>query len=224
MSAAVRTYQVTITGRTPLLMHADNLDWSDQMSRWRDDPKNKKVSKAGDDRSPAHRWIGCLYHDGSSIAIPGDNIMRCLMEGGAMVPVPGGKNGKTFKAQTQSGCMVGEAYWPLVIDGKTISIDMIMKMQDEDSFADHQSACAKYGFMLFVKRAKIGSSKHVRVRPRFDRWGISGTINVWDDQLTREALEEILSYAGRYKGLGDWRPGGKTPGPHGMFDATVEEV
>jgi len=222
-NAGVRTYRITLTGKTPLLMHADNLDWADQMERWKNNPESKKVSKAGDDRTPAFRWIGCLYHDGSVIALPGDNLMRCLMEGGAMVPVPGGKNGKTFKAQTQSGCMVGEAYWPLQVgSGGTIPLERVMKLTEEPSFAQHQSAAAELGFMLYVKRAKIGQSKHVRVRPRFDQWTVTGTLNVWDEQLTQDALVSILHYAGRYKGLGDWRPGGKTPGPHGMFDAAMQ--
>lgn len=91
----MRTYRVTITGTFPLLMHADNIEWADEMEAWKNDPASKKKSKAGDDRSPAHRWIGSVYHDGKVVGIPNDNLMRALMEGGAMVPVPGGKNGKT---------------------------------------------------------------------------------------------------------------------------------
>jgi hypothetical protein len=34
-------------------------------------------------------------------------------------------------------------------------------------------------------------------------------------------LSDIFNYAGRYKGLGDWRPGSKTPGTWGMFTAEV---
>ena len=98
-----RRFTVTLTGKTPLLMHYDNIAWADTMEAWKSDPGNKKDSKAGDDRSPAWRWLGSLYHDGKAIAIPSDNLMRAMMEGAAMVPVPGGKSGKTFKAQSQSG-------------------------------------------------------------------------------------------------------------------------
>ena len=138
-----------------------------------------------------------------------------------MVPVPGGKMGKSFKAQTQSGCMVSEAYWPLVVSGQTVEWAALQRLEKELSFPAQQAAAIDHGFTLFVKRAKIGQSKHVRVRPRFDHWSARGTINVWDEQLTEDLLKSILSYAGQYKGLGDWRPGGKTPGPHGMFEATV---
>lgn len=219
-----RNYEVVITGKTPLLMHSDNIDWADQMDQWKNSPDNKKGSKAGDDRSPAWRWLGCLYHDDQRIVLPSDNISRCFMEGGAMVPVPGGKNGKTFKSQSQSGMMTGEAVWPLLVGGKEIPIKPIMDLRKKTAFSDHREAAEKSGFMLFVKRAKIGTSKHIRVRPRFDNWSTRGSVVVWDDQITLEVLSDILEYAGRYKGLCDWRPGGKTPGPHGMFTATVKEV
>jgi hypothetical protein len=39
-----------------------------------------------------------------------------------------------------------------------------------------------------------------------------------------KALRDIARLAGAYKGLGDWRPSGRTPGPFGRFKATVEEI
>lgn len=219
----MRQYKVKIVGTTPLLMHHDNIEWADKMADWKNDPSTKKGGKsvAGDDRSPAFRWLGSLYHDGKHVAIPSDNLMRCLMEGGAMVPVPGGRSGKTFKSQTQSGCIVGEPYWPLSVEGHLIDVKPLLALTSEDSFDAHQKAAAESDFMLFVKRARVGPSKHIRVRPRFDRWSSEGTISVFDDQITKEILESILRLAGQYKGLGDWRPGGKTPGPWGMFEASV---
>lgn len=221
---STRTYEVTLKGKTPLLMHADNIEWADSMEAWKNSPANKKGSKAGDDRSPAWRWLGSLYHDDKFIVMPSDNLSRCFMEGGAMVPVPGGKNGKTFKSQSQSGMMTGEAVWPLMVNGKLVDAQTILDLKEENDFAAHKHVCEKHGFMLFVKRAKIGASKHIRVRPRFDNWACTGSIVVWDDQITEDVLRDILEYAGRYKGLGDWRPGGKTPGPHGMFEATVKAL
>lgn len=220
----MRTYEVTLVGKTPLLMHADNIEWADQMEAWKNDAKNKKGSKAGDDRSPAFRWLGCLYHDGAKLTMPSDCVMRCIMEGGAMVPVPGGRGQKTFKSQTQSGVMTGEPHWTLLVNGDSVAVKPLMDLRSEASFDKHQEAAAARGFLLYLKRAKIGTSKHIRVRPRFDNWQAVGTLKVWDEQITDQVLTEILSYAGQYKGLGDWRPGGKTPGPHGMFEAKVKKV
>lgn len=218
----MKTYQVTITGKTPLLMHSDNIEWADFMDEWKANPENKKFSKAGDDRSPAWRWLGCVYHDGKTIGIPQANIMRSLMEGGAMVPVPGGKMGKTFKAQTQSGMMSVEPLWPLLIGGRAIEWSAIDAIKDREKFTDHKEIVRGLGFDLLVKRAKVGSSKHIRVRPQFPAgWEARGTIAVWDDQIDERALQAIFDYAGQYKGLGDWRPGGRTPGPYGTFSAVI---
>lgn len=220
----MQNYEVTIEGKTPLIFHADNIEWSDKMDAWKADPKNKKTTKPGDDRSPAWRWFGCLYHDGKQVCMPADNLMRCMMEGGAQVPVPGGKSGKTFKSQTQSGMLVRDPFSPLLVGGKAIEMAALEPLLKEESFDRHQEALAKLGVMLFVKRAKIGQSKHIRVRPRFDMWGCKLVLSVWDQQLTQDVLGSILSLAGQYKGLGDWRPGGKTPGPYGMFNAKIRKV
>ena len=77
------------------------------------------------------------------------------------------------------------------------------------------------GFDLLVKRAKIGQQKHIRVRPQFTSWEARGAFLVWDDQIDEKALALILEYAGQYKGLCDWRPGGRTPGPYGTFEAKI---
>lgn len=220
----MRKYEVTLTGTTPLLMHWDNIEWADQMDAWKNDPANRKDSRAGDDRSPAWRWIGSCYHDGKNITIPSDNLMRSMMEGGAMVPVPGGKNGKTFKAQTQSGMMVSESDWPVLVGGAPILFSEIAPLMKVTEFAEHKATADRLGFMLFVKRAKVGASKHIRVRPRFNEWSARGTVTVWDKQITDAVLADVLRYAGQYKGLGDWRPGGKTPGSFGMFTAEIRKV
>ena len=213
--------QVTITGTTPLLMHADNIDWADQMDDWKKNPKNKKVSKAGDDRTPAWRWIGCLYHDGKVLTMPAENIMKTIMEGAAQVPT--GKGQKTFKAQSQSGLLCQDFHWPLEIQGNPVSFNAVAALKDDDlSFRDQMEQVQTLGFDLFVKRAKIGMQKHIRVRPRFEKWSCRGTIIIIDSQITKDLLQSFLNIAGQYKGLGDWRPGAKTPGPFGMFTATVK--
>jgi hypothetical protein len=220
----VKTYQVTIEGKNSLLMHWDNIEWADDMDAWRANPANKKHSRAGDDRTPAWRWVGNVYHDGRTVGMPSDNIMRCLMEGGAMVPVPGAKGNKTFKAQTQSGLGLPDTHWPIITPQGLIEWPRVDAARKLDDFAANKALAESLGFKLFVKRAKVGTTKHIRVRPRFDVWSLQGLIHVWDEQITKDVLQDILTYAGQYKGLGDWRPSGKTPGSFGMFAATVKAV
>jgi hypothetical protein len=219
----MKTYSVTITGKTPLLLHNDDIEWADRMDEWRMNPDNKKMSKAGDDRTPAFRWLGSLYHDGKTVCMPAANLMKCLMEGGAMVPVPGGKNGKTFKSQTQSGMMCVEPFWPLLVNGKTIAWPTLSKLMTVPKFTEHQAAARSLGFELLSKRAAVGSAKHIRVRPQFAAgWQLRGSVQVFDEQIEEKTLRDFFLYAGQYKGLGDWRPGApKKPGPFGTFEAKI---
>lgn len=216
----MKVYRVTLTGKMPLLMHADNIEWADQMKAYQQLPEAKKDPK-GDDRFPGFTWLGGLYHNGRNITLPSDNLMSVFKEGGVMVGA-GGK--KTFKSQTQSGAMVVEPHWPLLLKGKPVDVRPLLKLKTEGDFHVHQQAALDAGFVLFAKRAKIGMSKHIRVRPRFDNWSATGTLQVWDESLSLEILQLIWSSAGSFKGIGDWRPSSKSPGQYGTFEAVVEEV
>lgn len=220
----MRQYEVTVTGKSPLILHRDNIEWAGLLKRWREIPENKKLSVPGDDRTPAFSWLGCLYHDKKSIGLDSGNLMRCMMEGGASVVVPGGKSGKTFKAQTQSGMLISEPFIPLIVDGKHVDLAPALALQNDLDFEKHEQMAVDNGYSLFVKRAKIGTTKHVRVRPLFERWMLSFNMNVWDDQITKRVLTDVLRASGDYKGLGDWRPSSRTPGPYGRFDAAIKEI
>src|SRR6516162_752076 len=101
--------QVTLTELQPLLLHADNIAWADDMEIWRNDPANKALSKAGDDRTPPYRWIGCLNCDDAKkgiVTIPSEYIMANIMQGAAQVQT--GQGRKTFKDQSQSGILCSE--------------------------------------------------------------------------------------------------------------------
>ena len=217
----MQTYEIIITGTSPLIAHADNIEWSDGVEEWRQRPENKKYQRPGDDRVPAWTWIGCFNRDETKrVVMPTENLMRCMSEGAAMVSV--GRGAKTFKSQSQSGIQPTTYGWPILIGGEPIDdakLDELLKVDID--FKVHKATVLDLGFYLFMKRAKIGTKKHVRVRPRLSNWSMKGELIVIDDQITYDVLYEILRCAGRYKGLGDWRPGSKTPGVYGMFDVKV---
>lgn len=220
----MQRYKVKLTGETPLLLHHDNLIWAEVMNKWGLDPANKKISVAGDDRTPAWRWIGNLYVEANKVVIPSDNLMTVLREGGKNCRT--GKGQKTFKSQTQSGIIIDQSSWPLLVHGGSVlSYDPIKALIGNPNFEDHVEKVTELGFELFVKRARIDRSKHVRVRPRFDRWECTGTLTVLDDMITQEVLTNIMVFAGTYSGLGDWRPSApKSPGPFGKFTVEISAV
>ncbi len=217
-----KNYTVTLTGATDLILHRDNIDFGAKIRAWTKDPANKKISTAGDDRTPAWTWLSCLYVAGGKLVMDADNIMSMLRDGGKKTPAPTGKG--SMKAQTQSGIICNEIGWPLIIAGKTIASAPLFDLTTEDDFEKHEKAARDRGFFLFVKRARVGTSKHVRVRPRFEKWECTGTLTVVDPQITTQMLQTILTFAGNFCGLGDWRPSSPTPGQFGRFTATVKEI
>lgn len=220
-----KQYRITLTGASPLLMHKDNISFSEKVKRWQVDPQNKGKSEAGNDRSPAWTWIGYVYHDGKHLGIDSDNIMTMLREGGAKMPT--GKGKATFKAATQYGIVVDDIQFDLFVNGKQLTVDTFNELIGNNDFFAHEEFAEKNGFELFVKRARIGQAKHVRVRPMFRNWTAVGTLTVLDEeqsQLKQDVLQRILDIAGCMCGLGDWRPSSKTPGSFGKFTAKVEPI
>lgn len=213
--------EYTLTGHTALLMHADDVEASDTLKEWRDDPKNKNISVAGDDRSPAWTWHTYLYTDGENLVMPVDNIMVCLRKAGAKLIM---KKQTTFKEATQNGFIPAAEYAEFLSGGKPVPVAPIYKLRDLP-FKQQAERAAEMGFSLFVKRAKVGQAKHVRVRPRFEVWQVKGLIEVDTvtvPELTFQVTEKIFHLAG-WVGLCDWRPGSpKSPGSYGMFTSKLK--
>lgn len=217
-------YNVILNGVTPLLLHADNLGFSEKVKRWQKDPANKEASVAGDDRSPAWIWLGYLYQNKKVVGMPSDNLMTMLREGGAKV-----KTGRqeTFKKQTQSGILIDQEQWTLRVgpNGDEIKVADLNHLLGVSDFDQHLEVVEKLGFELLVKRAKVGTQKHVRVRPMFRTWAVEGTLTVLDAEvygITKEILKTILNQAGALIGLGDWRP--SSPRSSGTFGKFTSEI
>lgn len=207
-----------LNGFMPLLMHSDDIEASDALLRWRKAPENKNVSTPGDDRTPAWSWQSYLYSDGENIAMPVHNIMVCLRQAGTQLIL---KKNKTYKEITQSGLFISSEFCDFFAEGKQVSMGDIYKLKDM-TFEDQANAVRDYGFRLYLKRARVGQAKHVRVRPRFENWSVKGQIQIMaTKEITFDVLEQIFDIAGRV-GLCDWRPGCKTPGPYGMFKAKLK--
>ena len=223
---ATRNYSVKLEGVTPMLMHQDSIEWSERVDRWLKIPENKKASKAGDDRTPAWKWIGGLYYDSGYVCVPSDNLMTCIREGASKV-VRQGK--ETYKKLSQSLMLVNEISWAVQVGGKPVPFtdadrDMLCA---ESDFEKHLEFAASRGFSLFMKRARIGQAKHIRIRPRFEAgWAARGTLTVLDDEIIDEqVVQDIWRMAGSLCGLNDWRPSSpQSPGSFGKFVAEVKAL
>lgn len=221
-------YAFTLTGKTPILFHADDVEAADELKAWRKDPSNKESSVPGDDRSPAWSWQTYLYHDKEHLAIPQENILACLAKAGALIPFPKGRG--NFKAASQSGLVIPAEYCEFRSMGKQVPVAPIHEIKTLP-FAEQVAAFRKMVptggdenpvANLKVKRATVGASKHVRVRAEFRAWTVHGVVDVFDPIITPEVLAQMFEIGGRRIGLLDWRPGSpKKPGPYGTFVGTV---
>jgi hypothetical protein len=218
----MKQYNLTLNGLTPLLMHHDNIAFSEKIQAWTRDPANKSSSTAGDDRTPPWTWIGRLYHDTRVVGMPSDNLMTMLREGGSKVTK---KGVETFKKQTQSGIIVDQQQFQLFIGDMPVEMEPIRSLIGNPDFSHHIETVETLGFELLVKRAGIKKSKHVRVRPMFRQWRLEGSLTVLDESLsgiTKDILQMILTQAGALCGLGDWRPSSGKSGSFGRFEAVLE--
>lgn len=212
-------YAFTLKGETPILFHADSVERADELTAWRKDPDNAGKSTAGDDRSPAWTWQAYLYSDGNNIAIPQETIMAALRFSGAKIPK---KGTTTYKRESQSLLLISSEFCSFEGPEGPVSMAAIHKVK-ELSFADQAKAVKRLGFSLYVKRASVSSSKHVRVRPRFEDWTVRGVIEILDPEITPETLKRMFEIAGSRAGICDWRPSSpRSPGPFGKFTAELK--
>jgi len=66
---------------------------------------------------------------------------------------------------------------------------------------------------VVIQRARVMSW-----RPKFKEWNCSFTIEITDGFINPTTLKEILSTAGKYKGVGDFRP------EYGRFEVTSFKI
>jgi hypothetical protein len=214
----VATFKFTLKGKTPLLMHPDDVMFSDAIKAWQGTEAGR-ASPNGDDRWPAWRWHGHLYKGPEKVCMPTKNIMAAI-RGGAFKVTLKGKT--TFGRESQSGLSIFEEFCDFEAAKGEVSLLSLAEIR-ELPFAEQAQRVEALGFALDVQRATIGTSKHVRVRPRFAKWTVRGRIEVTSKIITRDILAEIFDKAGNEVGLGDWRPSAKKPGPYGRFDSELSK-
>ena len=230
----LRSYTVTLLGENPLLIDRDNLTFVEDVKEWQHNPDNRDKQKPGDDRSPAWAWLGKLYYEDTSllwqVSIPVGMLQACIRDAATMIRHPTGRANKTLKDVSQSGILIAEAFIPLLVPGedawRPISYKALYeRLRGEDDFRIHESLVKEHGFQLSVLAAKPPGqrARHVRVRPLFPKWQAICHVTVTDDVLTEAILTQIFEYAGRYKGMGNWRPSTIRPGSYGTFKTEVVE-
>jgi len=215
----MKKYRFELRGIMPLIMHADSIEGADSLQEWRKDPRNKGVSVSGDDRTPPWTWQTYLYHDGTNVVMPAENVMVALRQAGAQLIL---KGKKSFKEISQSGLLIDGESCDLTFGKSHLTVADVMSVRDKQ-FSEQVAFAKKNGFELFMKRVRIGNAKHIRVRPKFAQWTVRAEIFVLKQEINDSILGQLFEIAGKC-GLGDWRPASRTPGCYGQFEASVSAI
>lgn len=219
-------YQFTLTGLSPLIVHADKIEAADEVSKWQ---AAHKDTPRGDDRYPAWRWLTYVYHDGEHFAFPSANMMRCLIKAGTLKVL---KGKKTYKQLVPASVVFDDEFLEFYGPKGKIPIEPFIEAKakmngsgGEDAFDEQKDLAEDHGFAIDMRRVTVQQSKHIRCRPFFREWKVVGHLEKISNDISDADLAELFNIAGSSVGIGVWRPSSpQSPGPFGRFTAEVKKV
>ena len=188
----------TIEGTTPLLMSSQRgANPRDPLAREARllAQKRSKLTDDEYDKLSDLEYTLRIYHDKAlGPFLPAENVKRCIQDGAKM---------------TKAGKQVERALWPienafaLVYEGPR---DLPGLLADP-AFRD-------------VRMAGVMGGLIERTRPFFTEWSLTPVMEMDETLLDLDQLADYLVKAGKYSGLGDYRP------RFGRFrlDGTIQEV
>jgi hypothetical protein len=191
-----QSMQVKVKGIAPLVMHNGRLaDPFDPFTRELKRITSKR-KKTDEDLMAASsvEWCGGLYHTEGDIEI-GDGVVLWGKNIKPIVPasllkaciVEGAKKAKLGK-QAKAGVIVDEDCELEYTGPKDMN-----KLMSEPRFA-------------LRKQARVQQNRVMRTRPIFREWALAFGVEYDPEVMNVEQVLEALIQAGRYVGLGDWRP------------------
>jgi hypothetical protein len=192
----LETIQFRLTGLTPLLLH--NVQLADPLNSWTRQIKeltSKKKGLAEDDfaaQKAKLQFLGGLYWDDEiGLNLPGYNVLRSFMEGGAM-----SKKGTA-------------------LDQAVVDYDEHCAIDPYTGKYDTGEEIMEGGHFL-TTMVKIGQSTVPATRPSFFPWSVDFSATFDPEILMREDLITAAEAAGRFKGVGDGRKKGYRKGRYSV--------
>lgn len=190
------TYNITMTGTSPLLMHSAKA--SDPMSH---EAKYIKELSALRNKSDAdlielsrREFLAALYVEDGQVVIPIDNVHSCLYS--------------AAKRRKEGPIFAGGAR-VIRTDFQYDGPKDPQKLWEDERFRDRRSA-------------RVGTGRVMRTRPRFDEWKLVADILTDDDSVDFHLLCEWMRIAGNNIGLCDFRP--QRGGLFGTFESKAKRV
>jgi hypothetical protein len=166
-----------------------------QQSREKDSREPKKAKETHADYEQRTWTLRAHTNDAGNICIPPVSLKNAMVSAakysGKQIP---GEGKKTYTQKVKSGLLV-----------QTDLIDLGVSL-------DKCRKAAVFG----SSTGKPGGGRVWKYFPTVDRWDAEVEFVILDDIITEEVFLEMLVEAGRYIGIGTWRP--ENGGEHGRFE------
>jgi len=179
----MKTIQIKISGKSPLLMHSDRFaNPLDPLTKAHKELTSKRKKTDEDHIAIARSEFigGCYWRKDRGFFMPAQNLDACLIAAAKLQ-----KLGTKFK----QGVQVLEDELPFEGYEKKNPT----QLWDDPDHVD-------------CRGVKVGTSKIMRYRPIFRKWSLSATIVVNDEVVNIGEVKKAAQDAGALIGLGDYRP------------------
>lgn len=189
----MKELKIRLKGTAPLLMHSDRLSNPLDPMTVAHKKLTSKKSKTEDDQLEIAKseFLASFYFDGETgIHLPTVNIRAAMVEGARM---------NKLGTSVQSGTVILADKVPLIFDGPKTP-----------------EACWASPAFVDARSVVVSKRRVMRYRPRFNRWAVEVAIIFDESILDAHQLVSSLENAGRYVGIGDYRP--KKGGSFGRFE------
>jgi predicted ribonuclease YlaK len=178
----MKTLVFEIQSIVPLLMHDDKT--ANPLNEYTKKLKalTGKRKKTDEDHGAIAEveWNASLYYENGKYIIPTKVLEATLLA-----------SAKQFKKGTLlKQCVI-------------VSDDLELRFKDSNIKPAKLYQKLEY---VDMRTVKIGQAKTTRCRPKFDNWSGEFTVILDDEKLNAEEIEQIVSNAGKYVGLCDYRP------------------
>lgn len=172
----MKNFKVVIKGETPYMQH--RMD-TQKLEDW--EKKRGSIIERDDvaQEDAVRAEFHCYRNGNGKCYIPSEHLRGALINAGSYVK---GKVGNTTKSM------------------KNIVAAMFFINPEHIELPEYDAIDKRSAVNKNVK-ARI-----ITIRPKWTNWEVAFNLKVDNDSLTTETIQKIFEYAGRYVGIGSFRP------------------
>ncbi|MBI5788545.1 MAG: hypothetical protein HZA78_06810 [Candidatus Schekmanbacteria bacterium] len=174
----MKSVNVKVQGISPLLQHRYVFT----------DEKEEAAKKRSGKKDYSEEWKSALYWDNElGVIQPAGHLEAAMIKAAVNFQIVG-KGKKTYKDLFKSAVFVSPDYIPHGLKGS--KEDLVQE-----------------GRLTIDKRlVRVNNSGVERLRPMLKNWLLEFMIEIHDEQISADTVHQVLEHAGRYVGIGDFRP------------------